>query len=881
MMYTDIPQSTAQHLQEAIAHHQAGKLEEAKAEYESVLRSAPDHPVANHNMGVLLAGSGDESGSLSYFIAALNVDPAQGQYWLSYIDALMKAGQMEEASQVLELARQHGLQGDKVEALARSLEKENQKLAGPSDQEMDALVALFSQGQYERAAVEARRLAEKFPDQGFVWKGLGVSYKELGRIEEALEPMQKAAALSPLDVEAHYNLGVVLQALGRQDEAASSYRKALEIKPDYVDALINLGVLQHEAGQLNEAERSLRRAFEIMPQNVKAVFNLGNVLMELERYQEAEQIFKSAVQLPGSEGEAYFGLGRALKGQKKLNEAETAYRQSLVFNPDNESVHYNLGNLFAQQRKMDKAEECYRQALSYKQDFAEAGNNLALTLKERGALDDALLACRSALSINPDLQEAHNTLGLILKGKGRLYDAKNSFLHALDLNPDDAAALNNLGNVLKDTGDLDQAIGCYRRATELDLQDVSAHSNLIYTVYFHPAYDEEAIREEAEKFASSHRPLALMSHKDHDRNPDRRLRIGYVSPNFRDHCQSFFTVPLLFNHDHGNFEIFCYAQLLSPDELSQRLHGYADVWRNTQGMSDAQLAKMIAADGIDILVDLTMHMDKGRTMLFAGKPAPVQVAWLAYPGTTGIPGIDYRLTDPWLDPVEMGDGRYVEKSIRLPHTFWCYDPLTSTIQPNPLPSMSAGHVTFGCLNNFCKLTEGTLQSWGSVMSIVPNSRLLLLSPSGSHRQCVLDTLKDCSISPDRVEFVETMSRRKYLETYHRIDICLDTLPYNGHTTSLDAYWMGVPVVTLVGATVVGRAGWSQLNNLGLTELAAFDEESFVKIAAELASDLPRLAHLRQTLRQRMESSPLMDGPGFANAMESVYRKVWQDWCDGR
>ncbi len=792
-----------------------------------------------------------------------------------------KYAKLDEARQIYELAKQHKLKGDQVEVLTSRLENDNSKLAGPSDQEVDQLVGLFGQGQYERAVVEAKRLTEQFPALGFGWKGLGVAYKELDRNEEALEPMQKAAALSPSDVEAHYNLGVVLQALGRLSDAEASYRKALEIQSEYADAHCNLGVVLHELGRLDAAEASLRRALLIRPDHAKTINNLGNILIESDRSDDAEQIFTNALRMQIIQGEMYFGLGRAYKEMGRLNEAEASYHKALQFNPDNTNVHYNLGNLFAQQGKMSKAEESYRQALSYKPDFAEASNNLALTLKERGALNEALLACRSALSINPDLQTAHNTLGLILKSMGRLDDAKNSFVHALDLNPDDAAVLNNLGNVFKDTGDLGQAIECYRRAAELDLQDTQAHSNLVYSIYFHPGYSERAIREEAEKFARSHRPLVLVSHKDHDRNPDRRLRIGYVSPNFKDHCQSLFTIPLLSHHDHVSFEIFCYAQLLHPDELSQRLQGYADVWRITQGMSEAQLAEMIKADEVDILVDLTMHMDKGRPMLFASKPAPVQIAWLAYPGTTGIPEIDYRLTDPWLDPVELGDERYVERSLRLPHTFWCYDPLTSTIQPNPLPVMSAGHVTFGCLNNFCKVNEDTLKRWGDVMAAVPGSHLLLLSPLGSHRQRVLDVLANFSIHPDRVKFVEPMSREQYLKTYHRIDICLDTLPYNGHTTSLDAYWMGVPVVTQIGSTVVGRAGWSQLNNLGLTEFAAFDEKSFVKIATELASDLPRLAHLRKMLRQRMESSPLMDGAGFAKAIESIYRQVWQNWCEGQ
>jgi predicted O-linked N-acetylglucosamine transferase (SPINDLY family) len=353
----------------------------------------------------------------------------------------------------------------------------------------------------------------------------------------------------------------------------------------------------------------------------------------------------------------------------------------------------------------------------------------------------------------------------------------------------------------------------------------------------------------------------------------RKLHIGYVSPDFREHCQSLFTAPLLSHHDRREFKIHCYAHLPAPDATSRRLAGFADVWRPIQSTSDAEVESMIRADGIDILVDLTMHMSNGRPLLFARKPAPVQVAWLAYPGTTGQKAIDVRLTDPWLDPPDFDDHRYVERSIRLPSTFWCYDPGAETPAVNTLPALAAGYVTFGCLNNFCKVSDLSLHLWGRILGAVPDSRLILLAAPGTHRSRVLDILQGFGITANRIEFVPYQARHAYLATYQRIDLCLDTLPYNGHTTSLDAYWMGVPVITRVGRTVVGRAGWSQLNNLNLPELAAFDDAQFVQKAVELAGDLETLSKLRAGLRERMLASPLMDGAAFAAAIESVYRRV--------
>jgi predicted O-linked N-acetylglucosamine transferase (SPINDLY family) len=352
------------------------------------------------------------------------------------------------------------------------------------------------------------------------------------------------------------------------------------------------------------------------------------------------------------------------------------------------------------------------------------------------------------------------------------------------------------------------------------------------------------------------------------------LRIGYVSPDFREHCQSLFMTPLLTHHDRARFEIHAYSSVVRPDATTSRLASYVDQWHDVRASSDAALADQIRADGIDILVDLTMHMADGRPLLFARKPAPVQVAWLAYPGTTGIAAIDWRLTDPWLAPLAH-DSHYSERSWRLPDTFWCYDPLSAGPAVNALPALVSGHVTFGSLNNPCKLTDTTMRLWSRVFSRLPAARLVLMAAEGQVRHRLTQRLAHAGIDPARVRFLPYRPREDYLRSYHEIDVGLDTLPYNGHTTSLDALWMGVPVVTRVGATVAGRAGLSQLANLGLTELAAQTDDEFVAIAVSLANDLPRLAGLRAGLRERMEQSPLMDGERFARGVEASYEGMWR------
>jgi predicted O-linked N-acetylglucosamine transferase (SPINDLY family) len=434
--------------------------------------------------------------------------------------------------------------------------------------------------------------------------------------------------------------------------------------------------------------------------------------------------------------------------------------------------------------------------------------------------------------------------------------------------------------VLKDLGRLDEALRAYRAAHELDPADAQFHSNLLFLLHFHPGFNAGAIRAECRHWDEKHALPLRPTIRPHAnlRDSERRLRVGYVSPFFRDHCQSFFTLPLLSHHDRRHFEIYCYANVHRPDPITKRVQSHADVWRDTVGLTDAALAEMVRGDRIDILIDLTMHMAYNRLLVFARKPAPVQVAWLAYPGTTGLSAIDYRLTDPYLDPPGQNDDDYAEQSIRLPDTFWCYDPLTDEPAVNDLPAARNGFVTFGCLNHFCKVNDGTLGLWARVLGAVPNSRLILLAPPGPAREHVLARLARDGIAGQRVEFVTRQGRQKYLAQYHRIDIALDPLPYNGHTTSLDAFWMGVPTVTLIGTTVAGRAGWSQLGNLDLKHLAAASPERFVQIATRLAQELSGLQNLRATLRQRISASPLMDAGRFARHVEQAYRQMWRRWC---
>lgn len=537
---------------------------------------------------------------------------------------------------------------------------------------------------------------------------------------------------------------------------------------------------------------------------------------------------------------------------------------------------------FHQAGQLDEAIAAYRSAISLDPNFAPAYAHLGFALADAGQLNEAIPSCFRAVALQRNLPEAHNALGHALRLAGQLDPALAAFRQAIAFKPDFAQAHCGLGNVLRAQGQLDAAIAEFRQALALQPNYVAAHDHLVFAMHSNPTFDARAIADEHRRWNQQHaHPLRnfIVPHPN-DRSPDRRLRIGYVSPDFRDHVVGRNVLPLFQQHDRAQFEINCYAHLSTPDAMTAAFQKCTDRWRNITAMSDAEVAAQIRDDQVDILVDLALHTINNRLLVFAHKPAPLQVTFAGYPSSTGLETIDYRLSDPFLDPPGADESLYSERTIRLPDSFWCFDPLDyRDIETNSLPAGENGYITFGCLNNFWKTNDDVLALWAQVMHRVENSRLLTLAPNGSARRRTLDQLTRHNIDAARVEFVSSQSRDKYLRTYRRIDVGLDCFPYNGHTTSLDSYWMGVPVITLVGRHPVSRAGFSQLSNLGLTKLAANSQEQFVQIAADIAGDLAKLAELRRTLRSRMEQSPLMNAQKFARSVECAYRQMWRQWCE--
>jgi protein O-GlcNAc transferase len=642
-----------------------------------------------------------------------------------------------------------------------------------------------------------------------------------------------------------------------------------------------LAIQHHRAGRLGDAEVLYRQILAAQPNHADALHHLGVIAQQAGLYELAVERISQALVLDPNNPFAHYNLAEAYRTTGQLAEAVAAFRRALGIKPDYLEAQINLGVALGALGRLNEAITAYRSALRLSPDAADAHSNLGIALRDRGQIDEAVAACRRALELRPDYPEAHNNLGNALRDRGQFDEAVAEYRRAIHLKPELPGVCSNLGGALKDLGRLEEALHEYRRALRPGDEDPSVHSNLIYTLHFHPGHDTRSIAEEQRRwnrqFSDSLKRF-ILPHKN-DRSPERRLRIGYVSPDLRDHVVGRNLLPLFRCHDRRNVEIICYSGAMRPDRLTDEFRQYADQWRDTVGMADEAFTGMIRRDGVDILVDLTQHMAGNRLPMFARQPAPVQASFAGYPESTGLAAIEYRISDQYLERGSADEGSGREERVCLIDSFWCYDPIGLEVEVNGLPAMGSGTITFGSLGNFGKVNEPVLKLWARVLEAVAGSRILIWSPGGSHRQRARELFQGEGIEADRIQFTEFRPRREYLELYHRVDVVLDTFPYNGHTTSLDALWMGAPVVSLAGDRPVSRAGLSQLTNIGLPELVAHSEAEYVSIAHSLAMDLPRLAQLRTTLRARMKASVLMDAAHFTLQIEQAYRKMWRTWAD--
>jgi protein O-GlcNAc transferase len=599
--------------------------------------------------------------------------------------------------------------------------------------------------------------------------------------------------------------------------------------------LLNTAVAAHQAGQLPEAERLYRQVLATQPGNNHALFLLAILALQLGRRDESIELTRRAIAVA----------------------------------PDVPDYHAHLAPLLLAIEDYPSAIDAYQHLLRLRPSAVEANANLGGALFLCKRYDEAVAALTKFLVMHPNVPEAWNTLGTALKDSGRPERAIEPLRRATTLRPNFVEAWAALGGACYLTARISEAVECHQKLVALHAGP-RYESALLHALYFDPAATPKSITEHhavwnarhAAKFAPANVPIR-------DPNPDRRLRVGYVSADLFLQASSLFSLPLLRNHDHSSFEIFCYASVAKPDELTTLHRQACDVWRDITKLDDEQAATLIREDKIDILVDLTLHAVGGRPLLLARKPAPIQATWLGYPGITGLKTIDVQISDRFLDPEPANSVR------QLPGCFWCYDPLVEEPAPNELPALDNGFVTFGSLNSFSKANDKTLDLWTAVLRANSTSQFVMCVPDPDSHARMRGAFSDRQVNPSRLTFVGREPRTGYLKNFHLIDIVLDTWPYPGGTTTFDALWMGVPVVTMTGQTSVSRAGASILGNLAAGEWVTNSPEKYVAVATHLAADVKQLSRFRLLLRDRLRASVLMDAPKFARDMETIYRDMWR------
>jgi len=688
----------------------------------------------------------------------------------------------------------------------------------------------------------------------------------------------------PITIKQALDLARAHLEAGRPDQTEELCRRVLADQPAHSRAWHLLGRAALSRGQYQAGADMIRKAIAGAPPTAIFYNSLGTALSLQGHHDEALEAYRSALQINPDFAEAHCNTGNIFLAQKKFAQAISAYRAALELRPDYAEAHNNLGVALKDDGRLKEAAAQYQKILELKPDYAEAWNNLGNVLVAMEQYAAAVTAYRKAGELKPDYAQAHNNLGIAHYSLGELDAAADASLAALHLEPQMAEAHLNLANALKDQGFISEALDEYRLGLKINPDACTIRGNLITTLLYDINTTAQTIGKElaewnnrcAGKFKKFIRPGGK------DRDPERRLRVGYVSPDLKEHAVSYFAQNLLTGHDGRAVEVFCYSDVKDPDQTTQRLREAAQQWRNITGLKDREVADLIRRDDIDILVDLAGHTAENRLMVFARKPAPVQVTYLGYPGSTGLDTMDYRFTDAYADPPGMTDTFYCEKLIRLPETFLCYRPNPAAPAAGEPPARAAGRITFGCFNVMSKINAAAVKLWAKILLQTPASRMLIknrgLSDAGA-KQHLLDLFAAEQIGPERLELhAWAASFAEHLGLYNTVDIALDTFPYNGTTTTCEALYMGVPVVVLAGNMHMSRVGVSLLSNMGLPELIAHTPEEYVQIAVKLADALPRREELRKTLRGRMEKSPLMDAKQFVGNVEATYREMWRKWC---
>lgn len=666
-----------------------------------------------------------------------------------------------------------------------------------------------------------------------------------GQLDKATILCNQALSLEPDNAPAIFELGLIALKSGLQGRALEYFSLADSLDPECPEYCLHMGIAHVISGNLSKGESCFRRAIKLEPENLSAHFNLGGALKDLGR----------------------------------LKDAEDCYLRALELKPDDQKIYASLGKLLKACGNYSGAIDNFRKALSFDPNSRQAKLLLASTMLEAGQYEEAFNLLQKFIESDPGSAEFDDYLGQAYMGTGNFHAAIDSYRNSIKKDPGFARAFNNLGYALLSVHELDAALSSFNKAIQVQPEYAKAHSNLLLALNYHPAVSQEEIFGESKRFGELHNrsPADLYPAYEYSARSKEKLRIGYLSPDFRSHSVAHFSARLLSGHDSETFEVFLYSAVTRPDRMTADLRTQSRHWRIITGLSDSRVAELIKRDRIDILVDLAGHTANNRLPVFGYRPAPIQVTWLGYPNTTGMPNMDYRLTDSVADPPGIADRLHTEKLIRLEHGFLCFQTSNKEPRVSLLPSHKNGFITFGSFNHLTKLNAEVIRVWADILRRIPNARLFLKSRSLANehvRNKIAQSFISREISADRLIFRGmSISRSEHLSLYSEIDIGLDTFPYNGTTTTCEAMWMGVPVISLKGNRHAARVGASLMHHAGYTELVADTEREYIELACKLAVDRERLTDMRNSLRPRMRQSDLMNLPQFTLTLEDAFKRM--------
>ena len=790
-----------------------------------------------------------------------------------------KKGEIEEAQQLYQAVLQAFPMNKRAQKGLAALNKSKQSAAtqSPPQEVINQLINLYNQGQLGAVVEQAQAFTEQYPEAFIIWNILGAANKGLGRVQAASEAFKKVTELNPTYADGFSNLGITLKDQGKFDEAIASYNKALSLKPDYADAYNNMGNALQDQGKPDEAIASFNKALSLKPDYAEAYNNMGAALKDQGKLDEAIASYNKALSLKSDYAEAYYNMGKALRDQGKLDDAIKAYSKALSLKPDYAGAYNNMGNALKDQGKPDEAIASYKKALSLKPDYAEAYNNMGVALKDQGKLEEAIEAYNKALSIKPDYAGAYNNMGIALQDQGKLDDAIKAYSKALSLKPDYAEALSQ---------------AYHTSALMSEWANTSALSGSLLSGKLHgqqSVYGLLALADKPSMHLEKTNGLIIEKYKNTPRfeitrgQYHKRIKIGYFSSYFRSHPVSVLSTRMLEHTNREQFEIFGFHYGPDTDDkYSLRLKHTFDHFVNVSTMTDKQIAESALKKGIDIAIEFNGFMAGARIGILAHRPAPIQINYLAYPGTMGGDFYDYIIADEVVIPNENKE-HYSENIIYLPN---CYMPQDNTRRITKRPvsradvSLPEHGFVFCCFNNSFKISPREFDIWAKLLNKVNRSVLWLMKSNKWSEKNLRNEASKRGVDPNRLVFADKLPLEEHLGRLRLADLFLDTFNFNAHTTASDALWAGVPIVTKIGKSFAARVAASLLTAIELPELITTTEKEYEALALSLAKNPNKFMKIKSKLAEKKNSAPLFDTETYTKNLELAYVQAYKRYKDG-